>query len=188
MQKSTTKRLVTTAIMVALAAILSLLKVFEMPLGGSITLLSMLPIVLLSVKYGVKWGMFSSLFYAVVQIAMDLAKTMTYGYSAKLWIGSIVFDYIIAFGVLGLAGAFAKKGTVGICFGTAMALALRFCSHVVSGTIFFNIYCPEEWGTHTFLYAICYNGAYMLPELIFTLIGVTLLVKVPQMKKLVMAE
>ena len=58
-----TKKLVTSAVMLALASVLSTIKIFQMPLGGSITLLSMLPVVLLSIKYGKKWGVFLAFAY-----------------------------------------------------------------------------------------------------------------------------
>jgi len=182
--KENTQRLTLTAIMLALASVLSLIKVYELPLGGSVTLLSMLPIVLISIKYGIKWGIFTSILYALIQIGLDIGSLMSWGLSIKMWIGSIIFDYIIAFGILGLAGLFRKKGLVGICSGIAMTLFIRFASHVFSGVIFFGIWCPEEW-SNTFLYSICYNGAFMLPELIFTMIGAVILFKTPQIKKII---
>ena len=157
-----------------------------MPLGGSVTLLSMLPIVLLSIKYGPKWGLFSAFFYSLVQIALDLSQLMSWGMTLKIWIGCIIFDYLIAYTSLGLAGAFRKKGNVGIIIGIALALALRFVSHVISGSIFFDIWCPEGW--NVYLYALAYNVTYMLPELIFTIIGSVIIFNVPQMKKILEAE
>lgn len=177
-----TKRLTTSAVMIALATVLSLIKVFKMPLGGSITLLSMLPIVLLSIKYGTKWGLFSAFAYSLIQIALDLSSIMSWGLTLKMWIGSIIFDYVIAFSILGLAGILRDKGKYGIYVGIILALALRFVSHVLSGVIFFDIWCPEGW--NVFLYSICYNGAFMLPEAIFTTIASFILFRLPQTKRL----
>lgn len=183
MKSSNVKRMVLSAVMIGLATVLSLVKIWKMPLGGSITLLSMLPIVLISIKYGVKWGMFTSLIYAVMQIFVDLGEIMTWGLTVKLWIGSIVFDYLIAYGILGISGIFRKKGIAGMCSGVALALFMRFASHVVSGTIFFDIWCPEGW--NPFVYSLAYNGGYMLPELVFTMAAVIVITKVKVMNKLI---
>lgn len=183
MKSQTTKRLVTSAVMIALAAVLSMIKVWQMPLGGSITLLSMLPICILSIKYGVKWGFFTAFTYSVVQMLLSLGSLMSWGMTPKIWIGCILFDYIIAFTVLGFSGIFKDKGTFGIILGIALAVALRFVCHFISGTVFFDIWCPEGW--NLYWYSISYNGTFMLPEMIFTVIGAVALFKVPQTTKLV---
>lgn len=182
MKQITTQQLVTSAVMIALAAILSLIKVWTMPLGGSVTLLSMLPIVLISIRYGVKWGFVTSFLYAIIQIFMDLGSLMSWGMTPATWIGCLVFDYLVAYGILGIAGLFREKGIKGICTGITLALVFRFVSHFISGSIFFDIWCPEGW--NVYWYSICYNGAYMLPELIFTLIASVLLFRLPAWRDL----
>ena len=127
-----TKKLTLSAVMIALSAVLSLVKVYELPLGGSITLLSMLPVCVVAICYGTKWGLCTSGLYAIIQIAMDLGKLMGYGMTAGTWIGCLVFDYILAFGALGLAGLWKSKGTVGMCAGVAIACVIRFISHFIS--------------------------------------------------------
>lgn len=181
--KIETKKLTLSAVLIALSAVLSLVKVCEMPLGGSITLLSMLPVAVIAICYGTKWGLFCSTLYAFVQIAMDVGKLMGYGMTAGSWVGCLVFDYIVAFGALGLAGLFRKKGTLGMCAGIVLALVIRFVSHFISGSIVFAVFCPEGW--NVYLYSLCYNGSYMLPELIITIIGALLLFRIPQVKKLI---
>ena len=175
MTKTNTKRLVESALMITLATVLSLIKIWKMPLGGSVTLLSMLPICLVSIRYGIKWGLFVSFFYSAVQIAVDLGSLMSWGMTATIWVGCLVFDYIVAYGSLGLAGLFKKKGAVGIICGILIVMLLRFASHFVSGTIFFDIWCPEGWNVAW--HSVCYNGAFMLPEFIFTTAGAVLLSK-----------
>jgi thiamine transporter len=181
-----TRKLVLSGIMLAMAAVLSLVKVWQMPLGGSVTLLSMLPICVLSIKYGVKWGLFSAFAYALIQLLMGLGSLMSWGLTVEMWVGSIVFDYLLAFTVLGLAGLFAKKGVGGVLCGVSIALVLRFISHFISGSIFFAIWCPEGWNVA--VYSLAYNGAYMLPELIFTVAGAAALFSVPQVRKLLQPE
>lgn len=171
-----------SAVMVALGTALSFVKVWEMPLGGSVTLLSMLPIVMVSCMLGVKWGLASAFVYAAIQLFVDLGKVLSWGLTPAMLIGTLLFDYIIAFTVLGLAGLFVKKGYGGILGGTAFAVALRFVSHFISGyvifrnleqfSIFGNIFTNKP-----FLYSVAYNGFYMLPELVLTLIGTAILFK-----------
>jgi thiamine transporter len=181
--KIETKKLTLSAVMIALSAVLSLVKVYELLLGGSITLLSMLPVAVIAICYGTKWGLFCSTLYAFVQIALDAGKLMGYGMTAGTWAGCLMFDYIIAFGALGLAGLFRKKGTIGMCAGITLALVIRFISHFISGSIVFSVFCPEGW--NVFFYSFCYNGSYMLPELIITIIGAVLLFRIPQVRKLI---
>lgn len=176
------ERLTVSAVLIALATVLSFVKVYQLPLGGAITLLSMLPIVILSVRYGTLWGLVSAFCYALVQMALGLAELMSWGMTPVQWVGSIVFDYLLAFTAIGLAGLFARKGRVGIMAGSTLALAIRFVSHFISGTIFFAQWCPEGW--NVVLYSVCYNGSYMLPELIFTLIALGLISALPQGKRL----
>lgn len=177
MKNTKTQRLVLSAIMIALAAGLSLIKVFQMPLGGSVTLLSMLPIALLSIRYGVKHGLFCSFVYFLVQLSLDFAGMMGWGMTFSMWIGSIVFDYLLAFGALGLSGLFRRHGAKGICAGIALAMGLRWVCHVISGSIFFVQWCPEGW--NPVLYSICYNGLFMSIELVFTVIAAFILVRLP---------
>lgn len=183
MKNQTTKRLVTSAVMLALATVLSMIKVWKMPLGGSITLLSMLPVCILSIKYGVKWGLFTAFTYGLIQMLLSLGELMSWGMTLKIWFGCIIFDYLLAFAVLGISGIFKDKGTAGIIGGIVLAVALRFVCHFISGSIFFDIWCPEGW--NVYWYSVCYNGTYMLPEMIFTVAGAVALFKVPQTTKLV---
>ncbi|MBQ9468048.1 MAG: energy-coupled thiamine transporter ThiT [Clostridia bacterium] len=180
-------RLTTSAIMIALATALSLVKVFKLPLGGSITPLSMLPICLLSVMYGLRWGLGSAFVYASVQFLLDLSEAMSWGMTPTVWAGMIIFDYFIAFTVLGLAGIFRKHRELGALAGTCLALVLRFVSHVISGTFFFDIWMPEGWNS-AFFYSVCYNGSFMLPELAATALVLFFILKIPAIKKIVFEQ
>ncbi len=181
--KIETKKLTLSAVMIALSAVLSLVRVYQMPLGGSITLLSMLPVCAVAICYGTKWGLFTSILYSCVQIGLDLGSLMGYGMTAGTWIGCLAFDYILAFGALGLAGLWRKRGTLGMSLGVALACVIRFISHFISGAIVFAVFCPEGW--NVYLYSIAYNGSYMLPELIITVVGAILLFRLPQVRKLI---
>ena len=175
------KRLCVSAIMIALATVLSLVKIYTLPLGGSITLLSMLPIVFLSVNYGIGWGFFSAFAYSLIQFFLDLAAISSWGLTPAIFIGCIVFDYILAYTALGIAGIFRNKGALGAALGTCLALFLRFFSHLLSGLILFRSY---EMFNSPFLWSLCYNGSYMLPEMIFTAIATFALFKNKNIKQL----
>ncbi|MBQ9544480.1 MAG: energy-coupled thiamine transporter ThiT [Clostridia bacterium] len=166
-------------IMVALATGLSFLTLFKLPLGGSVTVLSMLPICMLSIRRGLKWGLIGGFIYSVIQLLIDLSAVLSWGLTPAAVAGCFILDYIVAFTVLGLAGVFRKHGKVGMILGICLALALRFCAHVLSGTIIFDVWMPEEWSS-PFIYSICYNGSFMLPELILTCAAAFALVSIPQ--------
>lgn len=183
MQKANTRKIAVSAILIALGAVLSLIKIWTNPWGGSVTLLSMVPVVLISALFGVPWGLFSSFVYALVQIGVDLGGMMGWGMDVRMWIGAIVFDYILAYTALGLAGVFRKKGAVGVCLGTVLALCVRFVSHFISGYIFFDIWMPETFSNPA-VYSVVYNGTYMLPELISTAVVVFILYKANAVKRM----
>lgn len=183
-QKLNTEKLVTSAVFIALAAVLSMIKVYQLPLGGSITLLSMLPICLLSLKYGIKWGFVCSFLYGALQLGIDLGKVMSWGLDARMWIGCIVFDYLFAYGILGLSGIFRNKKMPIMLTGVGFSVFLRFVSHFISGSIFFDVWMPEEFD-NPYFYSLVYNGSYMLPEMIFTLIGAGAVFGVPVIRKLI---
>ena len=158
-----TQRLTTSAVMIALSAVLAivcaLIPFLNLPFGGGFTIASMLPIVLVSYMYGIKWGFFVSLTYSVLQILMDLAlgtsssvimalfMPASDGYmGAFAGVSILVIDYIIAYGVLGIGGVFRnrfKSKTAALCVGSVLALSLRYLAHIISGAIFYGAWA--EW-------------------------------------------
>lgn len=194
MTKNSKVRILTEgAVMIALATVLSFIKVLKLPWGGSITLLSMLPIIIFSIKRGVKNGLLASFLLALIQLGQGIAMDglLGWGLTPAMLAACIFLDYIGAYTVLGLGGIFGQKGFWGQMSGTALAIALRYVMHVVSGAVIFHssgmiwegFATDNEW-----LYSMLYNGAYMLPELVFTLIGAGVLLKIPQTQKLITQE
>lgn len=167
MKKTSTKMLTEAGIMIAAAQILSYIKIFEAPYGGSVTAGSMIPIIVFSLRWGVKSGLLAGTAYGVMQFLLGGA---IYSYH----IVSILFDYVVAFGLLGLAGLF-RSSIKGVFMGTSLGLLGRFVCHVISGVVVWASYAPE--GMNPMVYSVLYNGSYLLPELIITLVIVGILYK-----------
>ena len=175
------------ALMLALAVVLSYVKLFTLPFDGSITLFSMLPLCLISIKYGVKWGLGTAFCYSWFQILQG--GVFAWGLTPTMLIASLLLDYLLAFSVLGLAGLFRKKGYLGMIGGVAMACALRFLVHFIAGVVLWAnlaefVAFGQEWVNQPVLYSLCYNGIYMLPETLLTTAMAAVLLKVPQMKRM----
>lgn len=192
MKKTNIKMLVEGAVMVALAIVLSFIRVYKLPWGGSITLLSMLPICLYSIKYGVGKGLCAGFVFALFQLIQGITDGLFgWGLSIGMLLACIFLDYLLAYTVIGFAGIARKGGAVGWIFGTIFALLLRFGCHFLSGVVIWKSF-GELWNgfstDNTYLYSLLYNGAYMLPEIIFTAIGAFALFKIPQARKLLTSE
>jgi len=192
MKDKKTKILVEGAVMVALATVLSFIRVFKLPWGGSITLLSMLPIVLFSIRRGVGAGLMTAFAFSLIQFAQGVMDGLFgWGLTPGMLIACIFLDYLGAFTVLGIAGLFRKKGLPGWIGGITLAVGLRFVLHFLSGVVIWHSF-GELWNgfatDNTYLYSFLYNGCYMLPELIFTLAGAVALLKVPQTKRFLLTE
>ena len=175
------------AIFLAIAVVLSYVKIFTLPFDGSITLFSMLPICLISIKYGIKWGLGAAFCYSWFQILQG--GVFAWGLTPTMLVASLFLDYILAFTVLGLAGLFRKKGYLGMIGGVALVCVLRFLVHVIAGVVLWAnlaefVAFGQEWVNQPVLYSICYNGIYMLPETILTSVAAGILLKIPQMKRI----
>ncbi|MCI7741941.1 MAG: energy-coupled thiamine transporter ThiT [Clostridiales bacterium] len=151
------------AIFVALAQVISYLKFFELPQGGSITV-GMLPIFLFCARWGFGPGMLASITYSLLQLLLD-------GAYAWGW-QSMIGDYILAFSVLGLAGLFHKQ-KYGFFTGTVVGCVARFLVAYVVGATIWAEYMPESFFgmtmTTPWFYSALYNGSYMLIDMILCL-------------------
>ena len=202
-----TKRLTESAMLLAVAIVLELTsKMFipEQPFGGQLTFAAMLPIVLISYRYGMKWGFVTSFTYALLEMAIGgktVAAAFQPGYFGDgTMIGNALImcalDYIVAYTALGLGGIFRnkfEKPGMALMAGSLVALGARYLAHIVSGYVLFaswaEWYFTQEgfpaWGAQLvsalspqmlgLVYSIVYNGMYMLPEMIFTAIAAVFL-------------
>ncbi len=182
MRKSNLKILAECAIMTALAFVLSLIPIWEMPYGGSITLLSMLPIFVAALRNGPKWGLGTAFVYSVLQAFASNA--LGWGLTAGVLVTCYLLDYIVAFTVLGLAGFAADKSMTKKLCAVAICCVLRLVSHFGSGCTIWGAMASEYGFSNPYLYSICYNGLYMLPETVFTVLGCFVALKALEKRKM----
>lgn len=187
--------LVECALMVALSTILSYIQIFKLPHGGSITLVSMLPIILVSFRHGPAWSMLTAFVFSLIQLLQGI-QDVTYCQGIVAIVGCILLDFILAFTVLGLAGIIAKpikNRLAGVCIGTFAVCFLRYLCSLFSGYIVWKDYdYAFEWMTNfgwgerianmgenalCWLYSAVYNATYMLPEAILTTIAAVIIFK-----------
>lgn len=154
------------SVMVALSTVLSLIKIIDMPYGGSVTIASMLPIVIAAYRHGVSWGIGTALVNSVVQLLIGL-NTLSYFTTWQSILAIILLDYIVAFSVFAFAGIFKKiekRQNYALFYGVLLCSVLRYICHVISGaTVWAGLSIPTE---AALLYSISYNATYMLPETI----------------------
>lgn len=169
----TTRRMVESAILIAIGTVLSILS-FQGPwaLGGSITICSMLPLVFIAQRHGSKWGVFSAFIYALLQMMLGF-KNVGYGRNILEMVLIALLDYILAFSVIGLAGVFNKRFSqhrTALMVGIAVTFFARFLFHFVSGWLIWEALWPNELAWSSPLWSLVYNGSYMLPETLITLL------------------
>ncbi len=205
-----TKRITESAMLLAVAIVLELVsKLFipEQPFGGQLTLVSMLPIVLVSYRHGLKWGFLTAFAYALMEMVIGmrtisaafLPGTDDYmGAKAFLMVG---LDYLAAFTVLGLGGIFRdriKNAGLGLMCGSLVALGSRYVCHILSGYILYSSWAEwfftqegfPQWGSAligglspvglSWVYSLIYNGMFMIPEIILTALASLILARVPK--------
>ena len=159
-----TRVLTEAAIAVALSFVLGLIKLFQMPFGGAISL-DMVPLILLALRQGPFVGVVAGAAYGLLDLAIE---------PVALHPVQVLFDYPLAFGVLGLAGFFAPT-VRGAILGTVVAVLARFLCHFVSGVVFFASYAPKGW--NQYVYSAAYNAAYLVPSLVIAIVVVVVLLK-----------
>ena len=172
--RNNVRALVESSLLVAIGFVLSFVSHLiglRMPQGGSFTILSMLPILIIGLRHGLKWGCAGGFVYACLQMLQDFWPPPTgtvFGY-----ICVIMLDYIIAFTVLGLSGLFRGR-RYGLLYAAPLCCFLRFVSHFISGIVIWNIYKGE---LPVWLYSLSYNGSFMGFELLTTMVAGAILCK-----------
>lgn len=173
-----TKKLTTCALLTALSTVLMLLSklIPSMPWGGSVTLASMVPLIMISLILGLKWGVFSGVVYALIQILTGFYPPPTQ--TIENFFLVVMLDYLLSFGILGTAGFFYSmcgKKLWAIPLSGAIVTVLRYLCHILSGILVWGVYAEE--GQTVLAYSVLYNGSYMIPEIILTTLVLALLAK-----------
>ncbi|MBQ7847265.1 MAG: energy-coupled thiamine transporter ThiT [Clostridia bacterium] len=157
-------RLAESGIMLALATVLSLLKLADLPYGGSITPASMFPILLIAYRHGTGHGLLVATLYGAIQQLLGL-NTLSYFSTWYSIVAIILLDYVVAFAVAGLGGIFKKKlksQALALVLGALLVTVLRYLCHVISGcTVWAGMSIPTQ---AALIYSFIYNATYMLPE------------------------
>lgn len=210
-----TKRITESAMLLAIAIVLELVaKMFipEQAFGGQITIVSMLPVVLIAYRHGVRWGLVASFTYALLEMAIGM-KTVSAAFlpgyfgDGTMIVSAIIMcllDYLVAYTVLCLGGVFRnkiRKPGISLMCGSLVALGARYVTHIASGYILFSgwaeWYFTQEgfpaWGAQLvealspemlgLTYSAVYNGMYMVPEMVFTAIAAVIIARIPGIVK-----
>ena len=165
MSKNLTKKLVFSAMAIALGIVASRFKLFTMPTGGAITPFSMLFVSLVGYWFGLKYGLTAAVAYGLLRLLISASGIVS--------LPQALLDYPLAFGALGLSGIF-KDRKWGLQIGLVVGVFGRFFFHLLSGVFFFAAYAPE--GMNVWAYSASYNGIYLSVEGVLSI----LVISIPQ--------
>ena len=206
-----TKRITESAMLLAIAIVLEVVaKTFipELPFGGQITIVSMLPVVLISYRHGLRWGFVVSFTYALLEMAIGMKTVSAAFLPGYFGDGSMIanallmclLDYVLAYTLLGLGGCFRDKlrnKGLALSLGSLVALGGRYLAHILSGYILFSGWAEwfftqegfPAWGATlveslspvalSWVYSIVYNGMFMVPEMLLTALAAVLISRLP---------
>lgn len=177
-RRVTTQQLTESALMIAVATVCSMVK-FDLPFGGGVTVVSMLPLILISHRYGWRWGVTTAFVYSLIQLALGL-DNVGYATSTFMAFGVIFLDYIVAYTVIGLSGVFGRSRKA-VAAGISVTFFLRFICHYATGVWIWKEWMPETYMglamKSPWIYSALYNGWYMLAEFVLTMIVAMLIYK-----------
>lgn len=161
MNNRSVKTLAVCGMCMALACVTSLIKLFSLPTGGSVTLLSMFFITVIGYYFGLRSGIIAAIAYGALQFVLKPEM-----YTPV----QVIIDYVFAFGSLGLSGLFkhSAKSKYNIIWGYLIGITGRFIFSTISGAVFFAEYAWEGW--NPFVYSAVYNGIYIYSEGILTVV------------------
>ena len=179
--------------MLALSFALSYAKIFEMPMGGSVTIASMLPIMLIGIKYGSLTGVSVGFVYSLTQLtqALSSANVFPYCQSVGALVICVAFDYLVPFTLIGLAGVFkqirlTKSAEANAYVGIVSVVVLRFVCHFITGVVIWGQWAPEGMGKY--LYSLLYNGGFLLADFAICIACAMLMFRKSEIRKLVNLE
>ena len=187
MSKQTNLRSLTeSAICVAAAVVLSLFTLFTMPLGGSVTPFATLPIIIIGLRHGSKWGVSAALVFSMTQLLLGMGNVLavpvkTFGNLALC----AMLDYVLAYTVLGFTGALYRRFQqrwLGLCIAIGLTGLCRMACSVISGIVVWGPYAPEGWDIAA--YSFAYNALWCVPDTAMVLIACLALTQVRKLELL----
>ncbi len=165
------RRLSESAVMLALATVLAQLAVIKFQFGGSVTVFSQVPLIVISYRYGMRWGAMTGLVMGITQMFFGL-ENFSYVKGIVSYLVLIFADYIVAFGALGFGGMFRNKlknQALALGLGGGVVSLIRYLCHFISGVTIWGDYSSGAGAVWE--YSLVYNGGYMIPETIITVVG-----------------
>ena len=181
MTQKATKSLAVCAMMLAVATLFSLIR-YQLPFGGEITFFSMVPLLYVAFHYTLGWASLTALSFSLLQMAIAFYPPPAQSFPA--FAGVVLLDYVLAYGMMSLAGIFSRplNGMKKIMAGSAIAFLGRFLCHFVSGILIWSSNAPE--GQPVALYSLLYNGAFVLGEWILSTAALLALEKLAPNQKI----
>lgn len=159
MGQSKTRMIAEAGVAIAIAQLLSFITLFHMPQGGSIKAASLVPLMIFAYRWGGTRGIWAGVVYGVLHFLL--------GFKSSIHYLSIILDYLVAYGAIGVCGYF-KDNITGLVSGSIVAIALRWFASVTSGAVVFASYAPQ--GQNPWIYSMIYNASYMVPDGILNII------------------
>ena len=154
-----TRMIAEAGVAIAIAQVLSFITLFHMPQGGSIKAASLVPLMIFAYRWGGTRGIWAGVVYGVLHFLL--------GFKSSIHYLSIILDYLVAYGAIGVCGYF-KDNITGLVSGSIVAIALRWFASVTSGAVVFASYAPQ--GQNPWIYSMIYNASYMVPDGILNII------------------
>ena len=169
-----------SAILVAAAVVLSMITLFRMPLGGSVTPFATLPIIVVGLRHGTKWGVATALVFSLTQLFLGFANVAAVPVKT-VWNMALcaLLDYVLAYTFLGFAGAIARRFSrpvLGVSAGIAITGVGRFACSFLSGIIIWGAFAYDGWNIA--VYSLAYNAAWCVPDTVITLVVCLMLAQV----------
>lgn len=135
MGQSKTRMIAEAGVAIAIAQVLSFITLFHMPQGGSIKAASLVPLMIFAYRWGGTRGIWAGVVYGVLHFLL--------GFKSSIHYLSIILDYLVAYGAIGVCGYF-KDNITGLVSGSIVAIALRWFASVTSGAVVFASYAPQR--------------------------------------------
>ena len=153
MEQSKIRMLTEAGVAIAIAQVLSFITIFHMPQGGSIKAAAFVPLMIYAYRWGGTRGIFVGVVYGILHFIL--------GFKSSVHYLSIVLDYLVAYGAIGVCGYF-KDSLSGLITGSIVGIVLRWGASVTSGAVVFASYAPQ--GQNPWVYSMIYNASYMVPD------------------------